>query len=55
MDFELSPEHEMIVDTVRSFTEKELMPHEAMVGHAGRDMRVDLGELGRWLTESGTC
>ena len=31
MDFELSDEHQMIVDTVRSFTEKELMPHEALV------------------------
>lgn len=35
MDFELSPEHEMIVDTVRSFTEKELIPHEATVEKLG--------------------
>ena len=35
MDFELSPEHEMIVDTVKSFTEKELIPHEATVEKLG--------------------
>ena len=35
MDFELSDEHQMIVDTVRSFTEKELMPYEAEVEATG--------------------
>ncbi len=35
MDFELSPEHEMIVNTVQSFTEKELIPHEATVEKLG--------------------
>jgi len=35
MDFELSPEHEMIVDTVKAFTEKELIPHEATVEKLG--------------------
>ncbi|MEQ1873492.1 MAG: acyl-CoA dehydrogenase family protein [Ilumatobacteraceae bacterium] len=35
MDFELSPEDEMIVDTVRSFTDKELIPHEATVEKLG--------------------
>ena len=35
MDFELSDEHQMIVDTVRSFTEKELMPHETLVEQLG--------------------
>ena len=35
MDFELSDEHRMIVDTVRSFTEKELMPHETTVEQLG--------------------
>src|SRR3546814_3897570 len=31
MNFGLSDEQQMIVDTVRSFVEKELYPHEAMV------------------------
>ncbi|MDO9174896.1 MAG: acyl-CoA dehydrogenase family protein, partial [Actinomycetota bacterium] len=43
MHFDLSPEHEMIVDTVRSFTEKELMPHEAMVEQLG-NVPADLVE-----------
>lgn len=41
MQFALSPEHEMIVDTVRSFTEKELMPHESLVEQL-RDVPPDL-------------
>ena len=41
MQFALSPEHEMIVDTVRSFTEKELMPHESLVEQLG-DVPPDL-------------
>ena len=36
MDFELSAEHEMIVDTVKAFTEKELIPHEATVERLGK-------------------
>jgi acyl-CoA dehydrogenase len=35
MDFQLSNEHEMIVDTVRAFTEKELIPHEELVERLG--------------------
>jgi len=35
MHFELSAEHEMIVDTVRTFTDKELIPHEATVERLG--------------------
>jgi acyl-CoA dehydrogenase len=35
MDFELSGEQQMIVDTVRAFTERELFPHEAMVERLG--------------------
>ena len=31
MDFGLTEEHRMIVDTTRAFVEKELYPHEAMV------------------------
>lgn len=36
MHFGLSDEQEMIVDTVRSFVENELYPHEAEVERAGR-------------------
>ena len=43
MDFELSPEHQMIVDTVQSFTEKELIPHEATVEKLG-EVPPDLKE-----------
>ena len=35
MQFELSEEQQMIVDTVRTFTEKELMPHEEEVERLG--------------------
>jgi len=35
MHFQLTPEHEMISDTVRAFTEKELIPHEATVERSG--------------------
>jgi len=34
MDFALSPEHEMIVETTRAFTERELFPYEAEVERA---------------------
>ena len=36
MDFTLSDEQQMIVDTVRSFTERELFPHEALVDKLGQ-------------------
>ena len=35
MHFELSDEQQMIVDTVRAFTERELFPHEATVERLG--------------------
>lgn len=35
MDFALSDEQQMIVDTVRSFTERELIPHEEQVEKLG--------------------
>jgi acyl-CoA dehydrogenase len=35
LDFALSDEHQMIVDTVRSFTERELFPHEEVVEKLG--------------------
>jgi len=36
MDFQLSDEQQMIVDTVRAFVEKELYPHEEEVERTGR-------------------
>jgi acyl-CoA dehydrogenase len=41
MQFELTDEQQMIVDTVRSFTEKELFPHEDLVEKLG-DVPKDL-------------
>lgn len=35
MDFALTDEQQMIVDTTRSFVEKELYPHEALVERSG--------------------
>ena len=35
MNFELSDEQQMIVDTVRSFVENELYPHEEEVERTG--------------------
>ena len=45
MHFGLSQEQEMIVDTVRSFVEKEIYPHEARVektGHVPREIGDDI-------------
>ena len=41
MDFALTDEQEMIVETVRSFVERELVPHEDEVERLG-DMRPEL-------------
>ena len=35
MDFQLSDEQNLIVDTVRNFLEKEIYPYEKMVGKTG--------------------
>ncbi|MDJ0935518.1 MAG: acyl-CoA dehydrogenase family protein, partial [Kiloniellales bacterium] len=43
MDFALSPEQEMVVETVRRFVETELYPHEAEVERSGQVPR-ELGE-----------
>ena len=40
MFFELTDEQQMIVDTVRNFTEKELFPHEAMVEQGAAEERL---------------
>lgn len=45
MDFGLSPEQQMIVDTVRNFVETEIYPHEAEVertGHVPEDLAAEL-------------
>jgi acyl-CoA dehydrogenase len=53
MFFELTDEQQMIVDTVRSFTEKELMPHEEMVEKLG-DVPKDLvAEIKRKSIDAG--
>ena len=41
MDFALTQEQEMIVDTTRQFTERELIPHEEKVERDG-DVSPDL-------------
>ena len=43
MDFGLTTEQQMVVDTVRGFVEKELYPHEEEVERAGR-VPPELGE-----------
>ena len=43
MDFGLTTEQQMVVDTVRGFVEKELYPHEAEVERTGR-VPTELGE-----------
>ncbi len=53
MDFGLSAEQQMIVDTVRSFVETEIYPHEAAVEKTGivppdlaADLRAKVLEMG---------
>ena len=43
MDFGLTTEQQMVVDTVRDFVERELYPHEEAVERAGR-VPPELGE-----------
>jgi len=43
MNFQLSEEQQMIVDTTRAFVENELYPHEAEVEATGH-LRDDLAE-----------
>src|SRR3546814_12324935 len=47
MNFGLSGEQQMIVDTVRSFAEKELYPHEAVVERTGAVPREIGQEIAR--------
>jgi acyl-CoA dehydrogenase len=55
VEFGLNPEQQMIVDTVRSFVETEIYPHEAAVERAGAvppdlaaDLRRKVVEMGFW-------
>ena len=53
LDFELTSEQQMVVDTVRSFVERELYPHEEEVERSGR-VAPELGEeIKRKVTEMG--
>jgi len=53
MNFGLSDEQQMIVDTVRSFVEKEIYPHEARVEREGEVPREVGEEIARKCREIG--
>jgi acyl-CoA dehydrogenase len=53
MDFALSNEQQMIVDTVRNFTEKELIPHEALVDRLGSVPPELVGDIKRKSIAAG--
>lgn len=53
MNFGLSDEQQMIVDTVRSFVEKELYPHEALVEREGQVPRELGQEIARKCRDIG--
>jgi acyl-CoA dehydrogenase len=53
MDFGLSEEQAMIVDTVRSFVENEIYPHEAMVERTGEVPAELAQEIKRKVIEMG--
>ena len=53
LDFELTSEQQMVVDTVRDFVERELYPHEEEVERSGR-VAPELGEeIKRKVIEMG--
>lgn len=52
MDFSLTEEQELLYDTVRSFTERELIPHEEALERTGelpRELEMDLRRKGMEL------
>ena len=51
MDFNLTEEQRMIVETTRAFVENELYPHEAEVERTG-ELRRDLYEAMRQVAET---
>ncbi len=54
MNFGLSPEQDMVVQTVRGFVEKELYPHEEAVERSG-EAPPELGEsIKRKVIDLGT-
>ena len=53
LDFELTSEQQMVVDTVRDFVERELYPHEEEVERSGRVARELGEEIKRKVIEMG--
>jgi acyl-CoA dehydrogenase len=53
MNFELTEEQQAIVDTTRTFTERELIPHEAIVEKLGEVPREIEQEIRRKSIEAG--
>ncbi len=53
MDFGLNDDQEMIVDTVRLFVERELVPHENEVEHSGEVSAELLDQIRRRSIEAG--
>lgn len=53
MNFELSSEQQLIVDTVRSFVEKEIFPHEQLVEQTGQVPAELARELVQKCVETG--
>jgi len=53
MNFQLTHEHEMLVDAIRSFVEKELIPHEASVDAADQVPAELSAEIRRKALEAG--
>ncbi len=53
MEFALTPEQQMIVDTVRSFVENEIYPHEELVERTGAVPAEIAAEIRRKTIELG--
>ena len=53
MDFNLSTEQQLIVDTVRAFVERELYPHELEVERSDRVAPELAGDIKRKAMEAG--
>lgn len=53
MNFGLTEEQQMIVDTVRTFVEKEIYPHEALVEKTGEVPDEIAQEIANKCKETG--
>ena len=53
MDFALTDEQQLIVDTVRSFVENELYPHEAEIERTGHLDMDTIREVQKKAIEAG--